>query len=109
MINNAGIVIPGPFHHKKHKDWISVMDTHLFGSYKCTKAVWNIMREQGYGRIINTSSLLGLYGDKYISDYSTAKSGLNGLTMSLALEGAKRNIFTNSVAPLAKTRMTEIN
>lgn len=106
LINNAGVVLPGPIHTKKDEHWNRTLDTHLFGSYKCTRAAWNIMREQGYGRIINTSSCLGLYGDKFISDYSTAKSGLNGFTMSLALEGAKRNIFTNSVAPLARTRMT---
>lgn len=85
------------------------MDIHLLGSFKCTRAAWNTMREQGYGRIINTSSLLGLYADKWISDYATAKSGLNGFTMSLALEGAKRNVLTNSIAPLAITRMTDKN
>ena len=65
------------------------------------------MREQKYGRIVNTSSVLGLHGWIYISDYSTAKSGINGFTFSLAKEGAKNNIFTNSVAPLAETRMTD--
>ena len=109
LINNAGIAIPGAFHTKKDKTWNKVMDIHLLGSFKCTRAAWNTMREQGYGRIINTSSLLGLYADKWISDYATAKSGLNGFTMSLALEGAKRNILTNSIAPLAITRMTDTN
>ena len=61
-----------------------MIETHLFGSYKCTRAVWNIMREQKYGRIVNTSSVLGLHGWIYISDYSTAKSGINGFTFSLA-------------------------
>ena len=64
------------------------------------------MRKQKYGRIVNTSSVIGLYGYKYISHYATAKSGINGFTMSLSKEGAKNNIFTNSVAPLALTRMT---
>ena len=109
LINNAGIVFKASFHRKKEEEWNKVMETHLFGSYKCTRAAWNIMREQQYGRIVNTSSPIGLYGDTHISDYSTAKSGLNGFTFSLALEGAKRNIFINSVAPIADTRMTTDN
>jgi len=63
------------------------------------------MRKQSYGRIINTSSVAGLYGSEGLVDYSTAKSGLNGFTQSLAIEGSKRNIYTNSICPMADTRM----
>jgi NAD(P)-dependent dehydrogenase (short-subunit alcohol dehydrogenase family) len=83
------------------------MKVHVKGTYSVTRAAWNIMREKGYGRIINTSSSSGIFGSFGQSNYATAKLGLHGLTMSLAKEGEKRNIKVNSVAPLAGTRMTE--
>ena len=108
LINNAGVGPRGAFRHRKDEEWNMTLDTHLFGAFKCTKAAWQHMREKGYGRIINTSSNAGLYGSHGLVDYSTAKSGINGFTMSLALEGAKKNILTNSVAPLADTRMLRV-
>jgi NAD(P)-dependent dehydrogenase (short-subunit alcohol dehydrogenase family) len=78
---------------------------HSDGAYKCTRAAWNLMREQGYGRIINITSATGLFGEINVANYATAKLGLHGFTQSLALEGAKKNIFTNSIAPIADTRL----
>lgn len=78
---------------------------HADGAYKCTRAAWNKMREQGYGRIINITSATGLFGEVNVANYATAKMGLHGFTQSLALEGAKRNVLTNSVAPIADTRL----
>jgi len=84
------------------------MKVHVYGSYSCTRAAWNVMREQGYGRIINTSSAAGLHGAKSFSNYSTVKLALHGFTLALAKEGEKRNILVNSIAPLAASRMLDI-
>lgn len=83
------------------------MKVHLFGSYSCTRAAWNVMRQQNYGRIINTASAAGLFGSFGQVNYSAAKLALHGFTMALAKEGAKRNIRVNTVAPLAASRMLE--
>lgn len=83
------------------------MKVHMKGTFSVTRAAWNIMREKGFGRIINTSSSAGIFGAFGQANYSAAKLGLHGFTMSLAKEGDKRNIKVNSVAPLAGTRMTE--
>ena len=104
LINNAGILRDVSFLKMKDEDWDLIMKVHMKGAYSCTKAVWNIMREQGYGRIINTSSGSGLYGSFGQSNYSAAKLGLHGLTMSLAKEGEKRNVRVNSIAPVAASR-----
>ena len=108
LINNAGTGPNGAFKDRKDEDWNTTINTHLLGAFKCTKAAWNFMREKGYGRIVNTSSVAGLHGSHGLVDYSTAKAGLNGFTMSLAIEGGKRNIKTNSIAPLAHTRMLQV-
>ena len=84
--------------------WFSV---HLMGSVNCTKAVWEIMKEQNYGRIVMTSSSSGLYGNFGQTNYGAAKMGVVGLMNTLKLEGAKYNVKCNTLAPLAKTRMTE--
>jgi NAD(P)-dependent dehydrogenase (short-subunit alcohol dehydrogenase family) len=105
LINNAGTSVLGIFSKQDDKGWKATMDSHVFGAYKCTRAAWNIMREQGYGRIVNIGSLAGLYGDHGLSSYSAAKSAVIGFTQSLAIEGVKKNIFANVVAPLADTRM----
>ncbi len=81
------------------------MRIHMFGSYKCTRAAWKYMREQSYGRIINTASAAGLYGSFGQVNYSAAKLGLHGFTQALAKEGEKRNIRVNTIAPLAASRM----
>lgn len=107
VINNAGILRDISFQNMKELDWELIMKVHLKGTYSVSKAAWNIMREQQYGRIINTSSAAGLYGNFGQVNYSAAKAGIHGFTMALAKEGEKRNIFVNTIAPLAASRMTE--
>jgi NAD(P)-dependent dehydrogenase (short-subunit alcohol dehydrogenase family) len=91
----------------KKEDWDMILKVHLTGTFSCSRAAWNVMREQGYGRIVNTSSAAGLFGSFGQVNYSSAKLGLHGFTMALAREGEKRNIRVNSIAPLAASRMLE--
>ena len=107
LINNAGILRDKSFAKMEMPDFKLVVDVHLIGSANCTKAVWETMREQNYGRILMTASSTGLYGNFGQSNYGAAKLGLAGLTKSLYLEGAKFNIKVNTLAPVAGTRMTE--
>jgi hypothetical protein len=88
-------------------DFKKVVDVHLFGTANCTKAVWETMREQNYGRIMLTSSASGLYGNFGQSNYGAAKAAMVGLMNVLAQEGAKNNIKVNTLAPTAATRMLE--
>ena len=88
-------------------DFRFVVDVHLMGAVNCTKAVWELMRQQNYGRIVMTTSSTGLYGNFGQSNYGAAKLALVGFMQTLGLEGAKNNIRVNALAPTAATRMTE--
>lgn len=107
LVNNAGILRDKSFANMDIENFSSVIDVHLMGSAICTKAVWGIMREQQYGRIVMTSSSSGLYGNFGQANYGAAKMGVVGLMNTLHLEGIKYNIHVNALAPAAATRMTE--
>ena len=107
LVNNAGILRDKSFAKMELADFRTVMDVHLMGSVHCTKAVWDIMREQNYGRIVMTTSSSGLYGNFGQSNYGSAKAGVIGLMNVLAQEGRKNDIRVNTLSPTAATRMTE--
>ena len=106
LVNNAGILRDKSFAKMDLADFRLVVDVHLMGAVHCTKAVWETMREQKYGRIVMTTSSTGLYGNFGQSNYGAAKMALVGLMQTLALEGAKYGIRVNCLAPTAATRMT---
>jgi NAD(P)-dependent dehydrogenase (short-subunit alcohol dehydrogenase family) len=107
LVNNAGILRDKSFAKMELDDFRTVVDVHLMGSVMVTKEVWPIMREQNFGRIVMTTSPSGLYGNFGQTNYGAAKLGLVGFMNTLKIEGAKNNIHTNAIAPVAFTRMTE--
>ncbi len=107
LVNNAGVLRDKSFAKVTLDDFEFVVDVHLMGSVYCTKAVWPIMVEQQYGRIIMTSSSSGVFGNFGQSNYGAAKMGVVGFMNTLRIEGQKNNIKVNSLIPVAATRMTE--
>lgn len=106
LLNNAGITRDKSFGKMDMADFRKVLDVHLVGTALCTQAVWNIMREQNYGRVLMTSSTSGLYGAFSQANYAAAKAGMLGLMNVLHIEGIKRNIRVNLLAPWASTRLS---
>lgn len=106
LVNNAGILRDKSFSKMEMADFQLVVDVHLMGTVKPTKAVWQIMKDQGYGRIMVTTSTSGLYGNFGQTNYGAAKLGVVGFINTLKIEGQKDNIRCNALAPVAYTRMT---
>jgi NAD(P)-dependent dehydrogenase (short-subunit alcohol dehydrogenase family) len=107
LVNNAGILRDKTFAKMSLEDFRLVVDVHLMGAANCTKAVWEPMREQKYGRVVMTTSSSGLYGNFGQANYGAAKMALVGLMQTLSLEGAKYGIRVNCIAPTAATQMME--
>ena len=107
LVNNAGILRDKTFSKMSLDEFRLVLDVHLMGAVHCTKAVWEQMKSQSYGRIVMTTSSSGLYGNFGQSNYGAAKLALVGLMQTLALEGAKYNVRVNCLAPTAGTRMLD--
>lgn len=107
LLNNAGILRDKGFKNMSDKEWDQITEVHLKGAFSCTKAAWPHFRKQKFGRVINTSSAAGLYGNFGQANYSAAKMGLVAFTKTLAAEGAKYNIKSTVIAPMAASAMTE--
>ena len=107
LINNAGILRDKSFSKVTLEDFELIVNVHLLGSVYVTKAAWPIMLEKGYGRIVMTTSSSGLYGNFGQANYGAAKLGVIGLMNTLKIEGEKKNVKVNAIAPIAATRMTE--
>ena len=106
LVNNAGILRDAAFKNMTAEQVDAVIAVHLAGAFNVTRAVWPIMREQNYGRIVQTTSGTGLFGNFGQANYGAAKMGLVGMMHVLAIEGARNGIAVNAIAPIARTRMT---
>ena len=107
LVSNAGVLRDKSFAKMDIDDFRLVLDVHLMGAVHCCKALWPLMQQQKYGRIVLTTSSSGLYGNFGQANYGAAKMALVGLMQTLAIEGGKHDIRVNCLAPTAATRMTE--
>ncbi|ORB30079.1 SDR family NAD(P)-dependent oxidoreductase [Mycolicibacterium parafortuitum] len=107
LVNNAGILRDAAFKNMTADQVDAVIAVHLLGAFNVTRAVWPVMRERNYGRIVHTTSGTGLFGNFGQANYGAAKMGLVGMMHVLSIEGARNNIAVNAIAPIARTRMTK--
>ena len=106
LINNAGFLRDVAFHNMKESDWNDIYQVHLYGAFRVTHAAWPHLRKQAFGRVINTSSAAGIYGNFGQTNYSSMKLAVHGFTQALAVEGRSKNILVNTIAPAADSRLT---
>jgi 3-hydroxyacyl-CoA dehydrogenase/3a,7a,12a-trihydroxy-5b-cholest-24-enoyl-CoA hydratase len=106
VVNNAGFLRDTAFHNMSDEDWAGIYEVHLLGAFRVTRAAWPHMRGQGYGRIVNTSSAAGIYGNFGQTNYSSMKLALHGFTQALAVEGRSKNVHANTIAPAADSQLT---